>query len=287
MTEQFTTVFVHMPKGGGSSLRLGIECNFKLENREIVHGHDSPPSQKAFQDLNEEQLKNVKFAWGHWPFGYYTRNIGKINDTVWITGIREPVDRLLSEYSQFKEADYYVPGWYAFWYHLFNKYPLKEVLDLNFMKSLDNLEGQQLYRRMSNTQVRMLSNRDNIIMDNAGKSEDGNWAPLEDYILDESHLELAKENLEKYFSWVGLTHLTNKEYNTMSTRFGWTDRRDSDIRHNQTQTRIFEKDCDQETIDKIREWNSLDLQLYDWILNNREKINTRPIRYISSDIFGV
>jgi len=282
-----TVVFVHMPKGGGNSQRFGIESGFDLSTRCVVGGHHSPPDPHGWQDLSPDQLKAVQFAWAHWPFGFYVKQIAKESDTVWITDVRDPVDRALSEYHDFKSRpEYAIPGWYHFWSQIFNKYEFKHVLDKAFIKGLPEEQAQQMYRRLNNTQTRMISGVDEIMPDSLGLNPNGSVIPLENYILSDDHCQLAIQNLDKYFSWVGFTHRINADFNTMSTHLGFSARMDGEgIIHNPTVSRLYESDYDAETIELIREWNKYDCEIYEWVKQNRDSVNTRPITNVSPDVF--
>lgn len=287
MQPNTTVVFVHMPKSGGISLRYGIEPNFTVnsESRQIVYGHTSPPDLKASQDMDEEQLRKVKFAWAHWPFGFYSENVSNLNDTVWITVLRDPVDRVLSEYHDFKSRpEYSYEGYYHFWYELYNKHPIEEILDVEFIKSLPIEQGQQVYRRISNTQTRMLSGSDGIIFDHIGSNPDGSFRLWNDYILEEKHCAAAIRNLDNHFSWIGITSRVTQEFNALNSRFGWKHGIGGVI-HNPTVSRLYEKDYSKEVIDKIKEWNQYDCRIWEWARTNRYAVNTRPIIYVSPEVF--
>lgn len=275
-----TLVYLHIPKTGGSSIRLGIESCLDAHNGEVIHGHANPPSQRAWQGKSREDLKRVRFAWAHWPFSYYTEKTGTPNKIVYMTCLRDPIKRVISFYQEFKyrEKPFANPNHRAhFIYTFFNKYSLEDALDHDLLINLPEPQGQQIFRLLGNTQTRVIANTDNVLTGDPGDK------PMREYFLYPHASKIAIENLEKHFSWIGISDFINKEFNIMSERLSLSCRRlNSDVQYHNVSP-IKETNISTKAIQKIEDWNRLDRELFNWCMKYRSSINTRPIRRINSN----
>lgn len=102
-------VFIHIPKTAGTSFR--IAANHQFGSQAIVqdYGSKSQETSKVILDtvyskkekfLLPELIKNkTEFFTGHFPVNKYLNLFGK--QTRWCTFLREPVQRVISEYHHF------------------------------------------------------------------------------------------------------------------------------------------------------------------------------------------
>jgi len=282
-----TIVYLHLPKTGGSSIRLGIESCLDAHGGEVIHGHTLPPSQRSFHNKKGKDFERVKFAWAHWPFSYYRKYSGAENDFVYMTCLRDPIQRVISFYQEFKyrEKPFANPDHRAhFIYKYFNKYSLKDALNFDLLASLPNPQGQQIFRLFDNTQTRVIANTDGVFTGDPRMILGINVPkPMKDCFLYPSATNIATDYLLKYFSWIGISEHINQEFNTMSKRFGLSCRRlKTDVQYHNVSP-VKETDIDKETIQKIKDWNSYDMSLFQWCIKHREHINTRPVRYVPKE----
>lgn len=174
MPENEILIHLHMPKTGGTTLKNIIKRNIHPSlNYDVYENHQQ--REKKLKDLSQKRLSCIQ---GHFPFGihqYFT------NPCTYITLLREPTQRIISEY------------------YFIRSLPRHDQHQKVIKMSLQ--EYQQQSQNM-NLQTRLLS----------GEIENS---------LTTNHLEQAKANIEEYFSVVGITEMFNESIFLMRKRFGW------------------------------------------------------------------
>jgi len=211
-------VFMHIPKTAGTTLRLLIEQNYKVW--EIYRENKEAPEKIKI-------LPYIKCIQGHQPFAYHD-----INDRphTYITMLRDPVQRVISEYYYIKAARPHDP-------YIHDKI-WKENLSLeDYVNSTD----ERFLLRTQNMQTRFSSGS---------------------LTLDQIDLEKAKENLNKHFSVVGITEMFDLSIFAMKKHFGWKDISYENRVVNKERPRNIQ--YPQDLIDNINKINQLDKALYDW-----------------------
>ncbi|UZW65149.1 hypothetical protein OC195_13080 [Priestia flexa] len=89
-------------------------------------------------------------------------------------------------------------------------------------------------------------------------------------------MDEAIENIEKYFSIVGVTNRFNESIYLMKKEFGWEDLSYQKV--NVTKKRPSLKEVPTDIIQKIKEKNELDIKLYEYVnkrLSKQVKLLTR------------
>lgn len=100
MNQNKLTVFLHMPKAGGTTLRRIAERQCHRDEILTLSGRPAPP----FDELNAystERLARFRLIRGHMMFGihqYFERPAS------YFTMVRKPVDRILSLYWYFRRV---------------------------------------------------------------------------------------------------------------------------------------------------------------------------------------
>ncbi|SDN60276.1 Sulfotransferase family protein [Paenibacillus sp. yr247] len=90
---------------------------------------------------------------------------------------------------------------------------------------------------------------------------------------DTPDIQKAKENIDKYFSIVGITEMFDESLFLMKKQFGWQDINYS--KKNVTVNRPSRDQLSKEIIDLVKRHNELDIELYDYARNMLEqKIHT-------------
>jgi hypothetical protein len=211
-------VFMHIPKTAGTTLRLLIEQNYKIW--EIYRENKETPEKIKI-------LPYIKCIQGHQPFGYHD-----IHDRTptYITMLRDPVQRVISEYYYIKVARPHDP-------YIFDKIWEENLSLEDYVNSTD----EKFLLRTQNMQTRFAS---------------GSLS------LDKIDLEKAKENLMNHFSVVGITEMFDQSILAMKKIFGW--KNISYEKRVVNNARPREIQYPQELIDRIKEKNKLDQALYDW-----------------------
>ncbi|MEF3312888.1 sulfotransferase family 2 domain-containing protein [Paenibacillus sp. GYB004] len=165
---------------------------------------------------------------GHDPFGTHHQQLTK--PYTYATMLRDPVERVLSEF-------YYLKRWPRHDPYISAELE-KRNWDLDFyIGSTD----EKFLNRTFNTQTRYAA---------------GQYSP------DCPDLELAKANLSRYFSVVGITDMFDDSLSWMRRQFGW---RDTPYRNrNVAPGRPGEERPTGAQIARIAEMNGLDIKLYEW-----------------------
>ncbi|WP_332694852.1 sulfotransferase family 2 domain-containing protein [Halalkalibacter lacteus] len=213
MSENEILIHLHMPKTAGTTLKHIIKKNI-------------PPSVNfdIYEDLQQRKKKlialskkHVTCIQGHFPFGvhqYFT------NPCTYITMLREPTDRIISQY-----------------YFIRSRPKHTQYQKVSRM----SLEEYQLQPENINQQTRFIS----------GQVE----SPIT--LLD---LEQAKENIEKYFSFVGITEMFNESLFLLQKRFSWNNI--TYTKQNVTKNRPPIDQLPVNILHLIKENNEFDLELY-------------------------
>ena len=178
---------------------------------------------KALPAAERDQLQLIK---GHFPYGIH-EHLSQPFD--YITMLRDPVERMVSHY-------YFVlrtPHHYLYETVTSKKIGLNEYVLGGLSEELDN------------GQVRLISGI-------------GRRIPYGQ--CSRKWLEVAKENLERRFSFVGLAERFDETILLIARKFGWKD--PYYIRQNVTENRPAVKDVPMHVIDAIKKVSALDLELY-------------------------
>ncbi|HEY7212749.1 MAG TPA: DUF4118 domain-containing protein [Bryobacteraceae bacterium] len=177
-----TVLFMHIPKTAGTAFREAIAANF-LQS-EIAYLYPDPPGFLAsdLRDLPLEQLRAIRMVIGHFQFGMHER---LPQDSEYITIVREPAARILSQYRFLQET----------------QQPESKGLDLR------ELFENRLTVNFDNTMVRCF----------AGVDERA-FGPG---MLTSEHYETAVHNLHTAFAYVGHQETLDESYGWLCRRYGW------------------------------------------------------------------
>ena len=93
MSENVKDIFIHLPKTGGTTLRLIIGRNYHPRLTYTIDG--APGSVEAFINLPPERRREFVVLQGHIPFGLHEHLGGEAR---YVTMLRHPVERVVSLY---------------------------------------------------------------------------------------------------------------------------------------------------------------------------------------------
>jgi hypothetical protein len=218
-------IFVHLPKCGGTTLNRIIEWEYSPLR---IFSIDPILYLWSYQKLNRwpaSRLAKMQVLKGHMPFGIHRR---LPQPSTYITFLRDPVERVISAY------------YFARNYLLHPKHRWISKLTL------------EEYVRVSpnhNVQTKYLSGREFVGDYHAGDCT-------------EEMLAMAKENLIRNFSLVGLTERFDEGLAILKIIFGWQISKYANF--NVTKTRLKKTSLPASTVELIKERNQYDVSLYDF-----------------------
>lgn len=213
-------IFLHIPKTAGTTLNRLIEWEYPLLQIYSVDPVFFTWSSNHLHHLPPARLQRYRMFKGHMLFGLH-RVLPQ--PATYITVLRDPVDRVLSAY-------YFMRGY--------------KLHPLYWKFRRENWTLEDFIRRSPRTDVQC-----KVI---AG-------AVYEEPCTAEICAE-AMNNLERYFSVVGLSERFEESLALMKLRFGW--KLESYSSFNVTRSRPKKRDLPQSTLDLISEKNQYDLALY-------------------------
>jgi hypothetical protein len=234
--------FLHIPKAAGSTFN-GFLINKNYSQNERFRIIPTPGEEIRFK--NQDNKEDLKIVHGHFLFGLH--EAGNIPFT-YFTLLRDPVSRIISFYSFIREQKTHA---------LHSK-----AMEMNLTEFLLS----QVTTEVNNGQLRYISGLRGVGFGNCSREQ----------------LQIAKDNLDKYFSVVGITEYFDETILLLSHTFNWKHK--YYISQNKTKNKIKITDRDIKT---IRELNELDFELYEYgkkiffsTLHNRiPDIDSRIKRY--------
>jgi hypothetical protein len=229
-------IFLHLPKCAGTTLNRIIEWEYDPMR---VFSIDPIFFLWSYKKLNRwpaKRLARMQVFKGHMPLGIHRR---LPQPSTYITFLRDPIERVISAY--YFARNYFLQpkhGWIS-------KLTLEE------------------YVRVSpnhNVQCKYISGQPFVGDHHAGDCDEGT-------------LEMAKENLNKYFSFVGLTERFDEGLAILKIMFGWEIAKYA--KFNITGGRQKKTSLPSSTVELIAERNKYDVALYEFAVPVFEATRTR------------
>jgi Galactose-3-O-sulfotransferase len=213
-------IFLHIPKTAGTTLNRIIECQYSPFEIFTVDPHRIRATAERFKRLPEARRRRIQVVRGHLFYGIHEF---LPQGATYITLLRDPVARLLSSY-------YFVL-----------RRPLNPLHRKLKKEGLSIEDCIRLFPDRNNTQCRFIAG----VKDTA--------------VNDERLLEIAKENLSKSFSVIGICERFEESLILISKTFGWEI--STYQNHKVAKTR---PKAEPRLADIIREHNRLDVELYEF-----------------------
>ncbi len=166
----------HIPKCAGTTLRKWLWERVP-EDRRYVIKDDIPADRKRFFKMPQKEKGQIDLVFGHICFGWHKYYDG---NSQYITVLRDPVTRLVSLYN------YIIRGKKHYLHDYVRNMSISEFINSGITQTVDN------------GMVRQLCGEDAFLRD-----------PWDDMIIPwrgvtDEHLEMAIENLNKYYAAVGV-----------------------------------------------------------------------------------
>lgn len=228
-THYASVFFLHLPKTGGTTMRRVLDREYRNARRYEI-GEDVTGDIRAFRELKWGPDKAPNLVQGHMSYGLHQFVPGP---STYVTLLRDPMRRALSDY-------HYVTST--------REHPIHEhVKNLSLREYFESgITGQ-----LSNGQVRLLSG-DNLPNDPGVPSN---------RCMERADLGRAQEHLRNGFAATGLQERFDETLVLFRRRLGW--RWPFYLRENVTSRSYRMEDARPEDLERIRELNSLDMELYE------------------------
>ncbi len=213
-------IFLHLPKTAGTTLNRIIEWQYSPLAIFTMDPYRIRATPERLQKLSERRRRSLRMVRGHLYFGVHEF---LPQGATYFTMLREPVARFFSSY------------------YFIQRRPLHPMHHKVTTERIGVEDFLRLTPRRQNLQCSMIS----------GIKNDGT--------SDERLLEVAKENLAKSFSVVGIAERFEESLMLMATTYGWEIPFYENRKVSKTKPKV-----DPGAVEMIREHNRLDLELYDF-----------------------
>lgn len=222
------TIFLHIPKAGGSTLHSIINRNYAKENIFTISYNSNAwrLSANDFKSISPDKIKNITLLKGHMFFGLHKYLNEK--DVKYFTFLRNPVERIISLYYFIRNSPKH---------YLYNK-----IIENNL--SIKEFALSDISWELDNCMTRLISGEDNVDINNC---------TIDVY-------NKAIQNIDNYFCFVGISEKYDESLILLKNRFGW--------KHYPFYRKLNvtsgKKVVANEIRTKIAERNKFDMKLYEW-----------------------
>lgn len=224
-------IFLHIPKTAGSTLNHVLKYQYHTPQAIFTLDHPDPEvAGRAFCELPRKRREATRLLTGHCQFGIH-RSLA--TPSSYFTLLRNPIDRVISHYYFVRHNPLH---------------PDHSRMVQEKMTFEDYLNSRSVLM-LENGQTRMLAGRNGVDY----QADYGQ--------CDEEVLAIAEKNLLKHFDVVGLQEEFDATLLLLQKAYGW--RTPYYVTQNITQHRPQVREVSPETLDLIRSYNQIDLQLYE------------------------
>ena len=219
--------YVHIPKTAGTTMKLIILWLYRWN--EIFWAKSNQYIQDKLKRLSHHELDQIKMVAGHTPFGMHEHF--NFPNFKYFTILRDPYDRVISQY-----------------YYMSQK------------------ATHRLYKRIHEQKItleRLLTeghlstyNVQTFWLTGADKSN------FKQGVYNPEIVRQAKDNIDKYFAFVGLNDQFDESLILMKRKFNWS--WPMYARKNVNKSRKKKDEESQQALDLIAYYNKMDIEVYDY-----------------------
>ena len=241
IAQEKTLIHFHIPKTAGTTLDSILRRNFPESAVVFLNVTINPQCVDEFKHLPEKRRREIRYLGGHMPFGLHEH---LPHSSTYITLLRDPIDRVISEYYYVLET----PG----------NVGHDEVTSKGI--SLQDYVCNGVLPFAPNAQTRLISGvlwRD-LLTDSAPPTS--------------NIVEIAKKNLGEHFLLVGLTGRFDESLILLKRNLGWRNQDILYVKHKVGRIRPTKDDIANDTLKIIEKYNELDMELYEFAKHNFEKL---------------
>jgi len=217
--DQEALIFLHIPKTAGTTLNRIIEWQYSPLSIFTIDPLGIRATPERFETFSEQRRRKLRVVRGHMVYGIHEF---LPQGATYITMLRDPVARLLSAYS----------------------FALRRPLNPMRRKLKRERLGVEAF-------VRLTPNRQNL--------QCRVLAGVKDVTCDQRVLDIAKENITKSFSVVGLCERFEESLILVAKAFGW----EIPYYENRKVSKVRPA-LEPSVVNMIQEYNRFDMELYEF-----------------------
>jgi hypothetical protein len=237
-------LFHHIPKTAGSTLRGILNTFFK--NSEICPAE----TVQELSSLSKEEFSNYRLFAGHFSFGAIEKYL---SNAVWITFLREPNERIISQYYNHINNDRIPDDW---------KKRVKNNPEWNsYMNAIQGCSLEEWFMLPNKHSNSITCNRQTqAFLPQKIRLKINDWS-----IHDNSLVQIAKKNLSEKFVFFGIQEYFDLSFQLFSSTFGLPSLvSSSSFSTNINKNKSFgsKYDVKKSLANKISQRNSMDWELY-------------------------
>jgi len=272
-----TILFHHLHKCAGNSFRALALQNFRdslgrVDYADKYYSLNIDPAHPDYYDnWPPEKQQQIRFVWGHFQNWNTRDEIERIVNKPYVlcTLVRYPIDRVLSAFWFYTQSNGHNDL-----YHQFKRFDLGQLVTDDVYAQMEPSMHHLLRSVMDNYLVRCLAG---ITCHSKSRYVDSPYISVT-----EEHLQAAINNLEHNYSFVETSSNFSNCGRLLEARFGWS--KQDILQSKKNENRLRKKNVGgPELIRAIEDMNRYDLELYNWVLKNKDRINTRPLIRIGED----
>lgn len=224
-----TVIFLHIPKTAGTTLFSVLWLNY-AKNEILLTDPASAHPFSDFSKVDKVKREKMRVLIGHFAYGMHTLIP---RDSIYITVLREPIERFLSDFYHIKREP---------------AHGLHHLVKSGQMTMQDYLE-RLASRKQDNIQTRLF----------AGDYRNNGAEHCSDAMLDQ-----AKENLKNEFAVVGLTERFDETLLLIKRKLGW--KYTLYKRRNVTSNRPKQSTLSRDQLQLLQAHHRYDLALYSYAI---------------------
>lgn len=243
--DQSGILFHHIPKTAGSTFRAILESLFLVEE---VCRAEIP---EELSSLTQSELEVFKLYAGHFS---YEINDKLLADEIWITFLRNPIDRVISYYHNLVIPERMPDSWVERFknrkdWHEF----LKKIRTMSLQEFI--LSGDEKAKKITANRQTQAFLPDDI------RLKEADWA-----IYNQEYVDLAKKNLKERFIFIGMQEYFELSLDLFSMTFAinpiHAEPYTTNLNTNKKRGESYE--IEPEVLALIAEKNTMDIELYDY-----------------------